>query len=475
MAYAEEKNKRKKKTLIGWSILGFIALLLFLNLDFDFDGIRNLDEITTHKTNIFKKDTDGDGFTDYEEAIRYRFNPNNPQEQIFLPIKPDFLTLSQISKLKDYENGTSTILSQQSKQNFKDIVNGLQGEERELFFKNIVADAFLKLSSEKTLEGVELYRKCIQTHGKYNPTDDLTVVDIIAGKVWLYSNETRHHLGVNDPWRWSIISDSNGFEALPNFPRPAYQWAGFEMKKDPEMVKHLNALLDGKLNETNLYYSLTSIERQKLIDRFDFFWKHVPKELEDSPYVIFTCQPFVVFNQFGVSQFPLLEGPYRAFTVENRSAPSGSPWIGIGLNKAYEVYKEIESIEPDALTKEQGVTDFVRKHYNWEVSGCEHATDFLTKIYESNGCPIITYHIVFLRNENKEMDRHVGSLVKLQNKLIWSTDIIGGNSSWPYWIDIDKTKEIFTFSTKNWTLKRLYVGIAARERKPFETLYEEQI
>jgi hypothetical protein len=431
--------------------------------------------------NLMKGDYDKDGFSDHEE-LTLGFNPTNSQEKIFLPVKNDTALMEYIPRFHEYKGGVATVLSSVARRNFEKIVNGCLGfdsnlealglnrsEIARIYRINTVASGYLNLDSSFPLFGINLDKYCLKNYGKFEPSNDLTLVDKI---IQLYVANKRPDLPDKNRWKFVSIADCLGFWALPPINPPPYSITDKSIITNVNSQVHLNALLDVRFNETSYRPSLSSWERENLIPTFDYLWKVFP---ENDPYARFVCQTTTpgLLMMTGVGFPPTLgSGAGKISALNNTDL---SHWSDVGFDLGFmavaKIFDQINSTNPGLLHDYYGPSDFVNEHYGLDVWGCQFVSTLNTKIFESKGIPIINYYEMWKYPDGR-VTAHLGVVYKINDELVYDPKRIGGDPNFPYWINPEDTKKIF--SQWDWELKKIYVFDVSRERNPFILLYENQ-
>jgi hypothetical protein len=430
--------------------------------------------------NLMNGDYDKDGFSDHEE-LTLGFNPTNPQEKIFLPVKNDTALMEYIPRFHEFKKGVTTILSSVSKRNFERIVNGCLGfdstlkalglnrsEIARVYRINTVASGYLNLNSSFPLLGIDLDEYCLKKYGKFEPSNDLTLVDKI---IQLYVANQRLDLLNENRWKFVSIADCLGYWALPPIDPSPYLIKDNSIITNVNSQVHLNALLDVRFNETSYRPSLSSWERENLIPTFDYLWKVFP---ENDPYARFVCQtttPGLIM--MGSESFPLWDSGVGKISALNNTDLShwSEKGFDLGFMTVAKIFDQINSTNPGLLYDYYGPRNFVNEHYGLNVRGCQYISTLNTKIFESKGIPIINYYEIWKYPDGR-VTGHCGVVYKINDKLVYDPKRIGGDPNFPYWINPEDTKKIF--SQWDWELKKIYVFDVSRERNPFILLYENQ-
>jgi len=446
-----------------------------------FDKVVKNCPVLLSQSNLMNGDFDKDGFTNHEEVL-LGFNPINPQERIFLPVKNDTIIIEYIPKFYEYKNtGIKTVLSSTQLKNFRTIVNGTLGydpkfetlglnrsEIARIYRINTIASGYLHLNSSWPLKMIDLERYCLKTHGKFEPSNDLTLGDVIIQQ---YIASHKPNLLKEDPWRFMSITDCLGWWAFPSFSHPVYYFDDNLIMENMTAFKELNAFCDGKLNETNYKPSLNSWERVNLLPTFEFFWKKLPKGEEDRAnlYCYTTSLGYIEFG----TEFPPYEPPtgiLNYISALNRTVES--PWgesTKIGLITAEKIFDSINSTKPEMLYDYHGPRKFVKDHLNLSVSGCQFVSSFNLKIYTSKGFPAINFYQL-MEEPDGSLWGHHSTIIKFGDTFVYQPKRIAVDSNQPYWIDVEKSKQIF--SAWGDELKKIYVLDISRERSPIILLYK---
>lgn len=435
-------------------------------------------------------DYDGDGFTGYEE-LSLGFNPFNPQEKIFLPIRNDTVILHCIGNFSDYRDGSNTDLSDTSIENFQRIVNGCLGFDPQLeamglnrtqiakiYRINVISSAYLRLNSIWPLIGVEWDKECLLNHGKLNPSNDLTLLDKIVEQ---YIAQSEFERFKENLWKARSICDALGWWASPSMKFNVITFSNNYTTNDfgsliynPDYFKQWNALLDGRLNETSYRPSLSDFEKSHIIPTFEFFWGLLPDNFDDTELtkILYTSTPGYIEFAGG---FPPAEwsdlGLISALnkTIENKRWLKDDGSLPYGLKTMSRIFDLINSTNPEVLYEYSGPRHFVEEYFGWNVYGCQFRSSFNIKLIASKGIPVVVFYEIW-KEPSGHITGHHSCIYRLNDKMVYEKKRIAVDPNNPYWVSIPKTIELF--SNFGWEFLKLYVYNPLKERNPFVLVYD---
>lgn len=441
---SRKKWSTKKKLLAIGGIAAIVGTGAFLLSDWpDQDGLRTLEELTKYNTSPLSKNTDDDIFSDSEE-IELGFNPNNPQENVFSPMKDVSPILSQIGKMGDYKDGYHTVLSQEQIQNFERISQSYSKEDTHNLTRRTILDAgYLNAGSDVVnwfLDQVQEYKA---EYGKEGPTGFIP-----CGSIGVYLD-----LAESIPEARQLLEDylHTGFStALAN---GMFFLGGIEPAKkntsinlinlnNPEHVQELKKFAHGEPSIIERNY--TPEERDFYRGGASFFLeKHGPK-LETMGDLALTVVPLTTAgdsnDQFGNytgeqgAEIIVDKIPFFGFTDKDRTDRAGKQTLHFGL----ETMKDMWSIIPDDAKINfeneelirpytevvKNLQNFLRATYGEDqiTHGMEVNSALYKKLFASAGLPGYTFKFEFTDGTNYSVVGVDGKFGLTNNIFIFSPD-----------------------------------------------------